>query len=216
MKGRHLLHGLVADTSAGPAAAPPASAPAPMDEDDVNAALADQFGEQDAVVGGLSSGAAQAAQATAAQPGASSSTRSAGGKARVAEHSNVGAEGHEDAHAAVGSRHPAYLNDGPATRIEADGLTLRDFVQRAAAKRNPNAQGRSAMGVGASSEMLGSVIVPRYAGRSWPRPLKTVASGPRPLRRPPPCARGRAPGCPAPRPASAHSPRAPSWLATPG
>ena len=170
MKGRHLLHGLVADTSAGPAAAPPASAPAPMDEDAIGAALDDQFGEQDAVVDGLSSGAAQAAQPTAAQPGASNSTSSAGGKARVAaggkarvtEYVDVDAEGHDDAHAAAGSR-PAYLNDGPATRVQADGLTLRDFVQRAAAKRNPNAHWRGAIGEGASSEMLGSVIVPRYA-----------------------------------------------------
>ena len=169
MKGRHLLHGLVADTSAGPAAAPPASAPAsapvPMDEDGIGAALDDQFGEQDAVVDGLSSGAAQAAQPTAAQPGASNSTSSAGGKARVAEHVDVDAEDHEDTHAAAGSSggRPAYLNDGPATRVQADGLTLRDFVQRAAAKRNPNAHWRGAIGEGASSEMLGSVIVPRYA-----------------------------------------------------
>ena len=166
MKGRHLLHGLVADTSAGPAAAPPASAPAsapvPMDEDGIGAALDDQFGEQDAVVDGLSSGAAQAAQPMAAQPGASNSTSSARGKARVVD---VDAEDHEDAHAAAGSSggRPAYLNDGPATRVQADGLTLRDFVQRAAAKRNPNAHWRGAIGEGASSEMLGSVIVPRYA-----------------------------------------------------
>ena len=136
-----------------------------MDEDGIDAALADQFGEQDAVVDGLSSGAAQAAQPTAAQPGASNSTSSAGGKARVAEHVDVDAEDHEDTHAAAGSSggRPAYLNDGPATRVQADGLTLRDFVQRAAAKRNPNAHWRGAIGEGASSEMLGSVIVPRYA-----------------------------------------------------
>ena len=133
-----------------------------MDEDAIGAALDDQFGEQDAVVDGLSSGAAQAAQPTAAQPGASNSTSSAGGKARVVD---VDAEDHEDAHAAAGSSggRPAYLNDGPATRVQADGLTLRDFVQRAAAKRNPNAHWRGAIGEGASSEMLGSVIVPRYA-----------------------------------------------------
>ena len=136
-----------------------------MDAESIGAALDDQFGEQDAVVDGLSSGAAQAAQPTAAQPGASNSTSSAGGKARVAEHVDVDAEGHEDAQAAAGSSsgRPAYLNDGPATRVQADGLTLRDFVQRAAAKRNPNAHWRGAIGEGASSEMLGSVIVPRYA-----------------------------------------------------
>ena len=133
-----------------------------MDDDGIDAALADQFGEQDAVVDGLSSGAAQAAQPMAAQPGASNSTSSARGKARVVD---VDAEDHEDAHTAAGSSggRPAYLNDGPATRVQADGLTLRDFVQRAAAKRNPNAHWRGAIGEGASSEMLGSVIVPRYA-----------------------------------------------------
>ena len=187
MKGRHLLHGLVADTSAGPAAAPPESAPVPMDEDGVDAALADQFGEQDAVVDGLSSGVAHAAQPIAEQPGASNSTSSARGKARVVD---VDAEDHEDAHAAAGSSgsRPAYLNDGPATRVQADGLTLRDFVQRAAAKRNPNA--RVAIGVGASSDMLGSVIVPRYAENNVAQTSPSWLSAP-----------DRAPGCPELRPA---------------
>ena len=212
MKGRHLLHGLVADTSTGSVAAPPASAPAPMDEDGVGAALADQFGEQDAVVDGLSSGAAQAAQPTAAQPGASNSTRSADGKARVAEHEHADADVHEDAHAAAGSSggRPAYLNDGPATRVQAGGLTLRDFVQRAAAKRNPNAHWRVAVGVGASSEMLGSVIVPRYAENEGDSDLGQLAL-PRPLP-----AADRAPGCPELRPASADQPLRPRWPATSG
>ena len=161
VKGRHLLHGLVKDTGAFPAAVP--SAPVPEDEKDVDAALADQFGEQDAVVD-LSGGAAQP---TAAQPGASTRTSSAGGAAAHAaegEDADADADDFEDAHAAAGSSsgRPAYLNDGPATRVQADGLTLRDFVQRAAAKRNPNAHWRGAIGEGASSEMLGSVIVPRY------------------------------------------------------
>ena len=181
-----------------------------MDEDGIDAALADQFGEQDAVGNGLSSGAAPtAAQPTAAQPGASNRTSSARGKARVVD---VDAEDHEDAHAAAGSNggRPAYLNDGPATRVQADGLTLRDFVQRAAAKRNPNAHWRVAVGVGASSEMLGSVIVPRYAENKGDSDLGQLAL-PRPLPAP-----DRAPGCPELRPASADQPLRPRWPATSG
>ena len=111
MKGRHLLHGWWL-TRAGPAAARRRQRRWTRT---MSCGLADQFGEQDAVVGGLSSGAAQAAQATAAQPGASSSTAPLAAR-HVSPSTRTWVRRATNAHAAVGSRHPAYPNDGLAAR----------------------------------------------------------------------------------------------------